>query len=539
MRRVRRAFGSATPLPAHRPDLTTVNSGNCQTRIICTVRRCPGLARNERAIAAKRRMIVKVNAFDFGYILSNIRPILWRRRGVLFASVLAASGAAFAFYSVTGARFEAYSLLRVGQGIKERIGGNNPLGDGIDLTSRMNSIAKIAATDHVVRLATIQVGPDRLFDESYATLLSRFRRAISEYIFQRSSPEATEAEGLTQSVLGGLRGAISARQEGRSDILKLSFRHANPSAVADFANELSYALVAVQGDLVQVPGADVFFQQQAKRLEEEAEKAAADLQKFSIDASIYSVADQRTLLLKRVSDVSSLIATTRGNIEDRKGQRHSIVDQLLVMRPVTQSKTVTSIVGRLGGRDDKDRSSSSQNPVGNVPGFEEQPPLLLVRVYQDAMASLLKINSDLAGSLQLEKLLEDELRRVNSQLADLSSKEAEYDRLKRVLTRASSAADLYGTRMIEEQTSVDIAKKTQLSSVRLIQSAEKPIAPLFPRVSHLVVLALFGGLAAGATIAVMLEMAMHKERLEEGRDNTLTQFARATRRGGSGVQAAQ
>jgi succinoglycan biosynthesis transport protein ExoP len=489
-------------------------------------------------------MIVKVNAFDFGYILSNILPILWRRKGVLFASVLAASLAAFAFYSVTGARFEAYTMLRVGQGIKERTGGNNPLGDGIDLTSRMDSIAKIAVTDHVVRLATIQVGPDRLFDETYATFLSRFRQAISEYIFQKSSPEATEAEGLTQSVLGGLRGAISARQEGRSDILKLSFRHPNQSAVADFANELSFALVAVQGDLVQVPGADVFFQQQAKRLEEQAEKAAADLQKFSIEASIYSVADQRILLLKRVSDVSALIATTRGNIEDRKGQRQAIVDQLMVMRPVAQSKTVTGIVGRLGGRDDKDnrdKSSSSVNAVGNVPGFEEQPPLLLVRVYQDAMASLLKINSELNGSLQLEKLLEDELRQVNSQLADLSSKEAEYDRLKRVLTRASNAADQYGTRMIEEQTSVDIAKRAQLSSVRVIQSAEKPIAPLFPRISHLVVLALFGGLAAGAAIAITLEMAklQQKERLEEGRDNTLTQFARATRRGGSGVQAAQ
>jgi uncharacterized protein involved in exopolysaccharide biosynthesis len=486
-------------------------------------------------------MIVKVNEFDFGYILANILPILWRRKGVLFASVFAMSAAAFAFYSVIGDRYEAYTLLRVGQGIKERAGGNNPLGDGIDLTSRMDSISKIAVTDHVVRLATIQVGPDRLFDESHATLFSRFRQAISEYLFQKRPPDVTESEGLTQSVLGGPRGGISARQEGRSDILKISFRHPNRTVVADFANALSHSLIAVQGDLVQVPGADVFFQQQVKRLEEEAEKAAADLQKFSIEASIYSVAEQRALLLKRASELSTQIAATRGTIHDRKGQRQSIADQLLVMRPVTQSKTVVSIVNRLGGRDDKDRNSLAHNSVGNVPGFEEQPPLLLVRVYQDAMASLLKINSDLNGSIHLEKLLEEELQNVNAQLADLSSKEAEYDRLKRVLTRASSAADQYGARMIEEQTSVDIAKRTQLSSVRLIQDAEKPTAPLFPRISHLVVLALFGGFAAGAAIAAMLEIAKlrQQKRLEEGLDDTLTEFVRATRRSGSGAQAAE
>jgi succinoglycan biosynthesis transport protein ExoP len=458
---------------------------------------------------------------------------VWRRRRVLYACIVAAAAAAFLLYSVTGERYEAYTLLRIGQGIKERAAsGNGPFGDGIDLASRMDSLAKIGQTDYVVRLAAIGVGPERLFDERQATLLSRFRRAISEYIFQRRRPETSGTEGLTQTVLGGLRGATSARQEGRSDLLRISFRHANPTVAADFANELSNAIVAMQAELVQVPGADVFFQQQAKRLEEEAEKAASDLQKFSIEASIYSVAEQRGLLLRRGSELSTQIAATRGAIEDRKGQRKSIVDQLLVMRPVTQSKTVTSIINRIGGRDDN--GSAGANAVGTEPAFNEHPPLLLIRIYQDAMASLLRINSDLNGSLNLWKLLEEELHSINAQLADLSSKEAEYDRLKRVLTRASTAAEQYGARMIEEQTSMDVAKKVQLSSVRVVQLAEKPIVPVAPHISHLVVLALFGGLAAGVGIAAMLEMAsMRQQREHEFADN-VAEFVRATERGKKG-----
>jgi uncharacterized protein involved in exopolysaccharide biosynthesis len=483
-------------------------------------------------VSAERRMTVQVNNDGYPYILANILPIVWRRRRVLYASIVAAAAGAFLFYSVVGERYEAYTLLRIGQGIKERAaGGNSPFGDGIDLPGRMDSLAKIGQTDYVVRLAAIGVGPERLFDERQATLLSRFRRTISKYILQKRPPETSGTEGLTQTVLGGLRGAISARQEGRSDLLRISFRHADPTAAADFANELSNAIVAMQAELVQVPGADVFFQQQAKRLEEEAEKAASDLQKFSIEASIYSVAEQRGLLLRRGSELSTQIAATRGAIEDRKGQRKTIVDQLLVMRPVTQSKTVTSIVNRIGGRDDK---GAGANIIGNEPTFDEHPPLLLIRIYQDAMASLLKINSDLNGALNLWKLLEEELHSVNAQLADLSSKEAEYDRLKRVLSRASTAAEQYGARMIEEQTSMDVAKKVQLSSVRVVQLAEKPIVPVAPHISHLVVLALFGGLAAGVGIAAALEMASIRRQQEHEFADNVAEFVRATERGKKG-----
>jgi capsular polysaccharide biosynthesis protein len=244
-------------------------------------------------------------------------------------------------------------------------------------------------------------------------------------------------------------------------------------------------------------------------LEQEAEKAGTDLRDFSISASIYSVADQRTLLLKRADDLGNLIASTRGSIEDRKGQKQAILDQLMILRPVYQSRTVTGVVNNLRGRDHKD----TENAVGVVQN-EEAPPLLLVKVYQDAMANLLKVNTDLNGSLRLEKHLAAELEKVNAELASLSSKEAEYDRLKRVLTRASIAADHYGSRVIEEQINQDIAKKTQLSSVRVVQLAEQSTVPVFPRAAHIFILALVAGLALGSGIAVMLELTRIRRRDE-------------------------
>jgi uncharacterized protein YqiB (DUF1249 family) len=261
-------------------------------------------------------------------------------------------------------------------------------------------------------------------------------------------------------------------------------------------------LVAAHNADVQVPGAQEFFQQQTKRLEKEAELAAAELKNFSVKASIYEVDEQRQLLLRRANELSSSIASARGHIEEKKGQRRSIAEQLLIMRPVAQSKTVTGIVNTLGGRE-----ASGSDARATVPNFEEAPPLLLVKVYQDAMADLLKINTDITGSTQMLNQLSTELDSVNKELASLASKEAEYGRLKRVFTAASEAAGRYASRMLEEQITSEVVKKTQLSSLRVVQTAVPATDPIFPRVPQLAGLAFVGGILLGFALIVGPELA--------------------------------
>jgi succinoglycan biosynthesis transport protein ExoP len=462
---------------------------------------------------------------NYAHWLTDMLPILWRRRGAIYVALVLTSAAAFIFYSTVGERYESYALLRVGQGIKDRSTGGL-LGEGPDLTIRIESLARIATTDQVIRLAASEVGFSRLLKDDEPSLTSAVREWLA-HSFLQALPEqldflkprteangtkdnANETEDNHQQLVARLRDLVSAKAEGRSDILRVSFRHPDPAIAATFLNELANALIATQGDLVQTPGADVFFRQQAKRLEQEAENAGTDLRNFSVAAAIYSVEDQRKLLLQRADALSSMIAKTRESIEDRNGQKQAILDQLVTLRPVHQSRTVTAIVSDLRGHDYK----ASENAVGTVQN-EDAPPLLLVKVYQDAMANLLKVNTDLNGSLRVEKVLVVELDKINEELASLSSKEAEHDRLKRVLARAAAAADHYGSRVIEEQINQDIAKKIQLSSVRVVQRAEKSTVPVFPRAAHLALLALVGGIALGSAFAVMLEFTQVRRREED------------------------
>jgi polysaccharide biosynthesis transport protein len=480
---------------------------------------------------------VAYNKSTYDTLLVDFFPTLRRRKSVVLLMLALAVAAALAFHFIVGQRYESYVLLRVGQGIKDRSSNNvSNLFDGVDLTARIDSVARIGMTDYVVRQAANQVGLDRFSKGDSSGLTSRIREKWTDwlqvspgwaYLFKTSAPSAAEAArepqtdgtSLSASNLAEvLRDQISARQEGRSDIMRIAFRDSDPVRAADFVNNLSNVLVANYADVTQVPGADFFFQQQTKRLEEEAEKAAAELQAFSIDASICSVADQRSLLLKRLSELASQLASVRGSIEEKKGHKQAIMDQLLLLRPVYQSKTVSGIVRNLGGRDYKPDRAITEETSTN---YGELPPLLLVKVYQDNMSALMKVNADLVGSVNLEKTIGTEIERVNAEMVSLASKEAEYDRLRRVLTRASAAAENYGSRTIEEKISSDIAKKAQLSSVRVVQNAEIPLAPVFPKTLHLAILALLGGLGSGTALALLLELAAVRS-------------ANETRRNGSG-----
>jgi len=493
--------------------------------------------------------------------------LLWGRQWIIYLCILLTSGAAFAYYAAVGERYEAYTLLRVGQGIKERSGPN--VGDGVDLQSRMESLSRIAKIDQVVQEAANDVGYDRLAPESRTTLLSQFQDAVLGYIGSAwawgkeagprsmaakesaeppSEPQAASEAGAQdvsdsrQSAILALRERVVAKQEGRSDLLRITFRHTDPRLAAAFLDALANALVAIH-NTDQVPGAQEFFQQQTKRLEEEAEVAAANLENFSVEASIYAVDEQRQLLLKRANELSTLISTTRAQIEERKGQRQAMTSQLGVLRPVAQSKTVTQMVRTIGGNgQDTRRTSESGNTAANSPRMTEQleetPPLLLVKVYQDAMAALMKVNSDLTGATALLNQLGMELESVNKELASLASKEAEYGRLKRVFTTSSAAAAHYASRMLEEQISSEVSKKTQLSNLRVVQRAVPPTAPVFPQVPHLIGLALVGGILLGFGIIIGPELAKgttHAQRshaLVVGDDEPVTLFVARQRKEG-------
>jgi polysaccharide biosynthesis transport protein len=252
-----------------------------------------------------------------------------------------------------------------------------------------------------------------------------------------------------------------------------------------------------------VPGAFQFFDVQRKQLGEEVQKAASRLESFSAAVSIYSINDQRSLLLKRADELAGSLSSTRGSVVELQGRKEALTEQLLRLKPVTQSQYVSGIVSSLGATN-VERTESGAKKSQTERSLTEAPPLLLVRVYQDTMAALFKADADFASEKNLEAHLGTELQSVNKELATLSSREAEYNRLSRDLTLAVAAAESYAKRTTEERINTSLAN-ARVSGLRIAQLASPPDSPAFPQLIIFLALGLVGGIVLASAAALLPE----------------------------------
>ena len=175
-------------------------------------------------------------------VFANAFSLIWRRQWVLYLCLVLTAGAAFLYHVRVGDRYEAYSLLRVGQGIKERSSNSNiAFGEGVDLQSRMESLARMAKIDFVIHEAAMRVGYDRLSPPAERTFMSRLREwipvSVREWVeaavgaeeVDPSSASTNEpahptdvqaAIDLHHSDILKLRDHVTAKQEGRADLLR-------------------------------------------------------------------------------------------------------------------------------------------------------------------------------------------------------------------------------------------------------------------------------------------------------------------------------
>jgi polysaccharide biosynthesis transport protein len=432
---------------------------------------------------------------------------LRRRKVVALAVFLTVIGASLSAYQLVGRRYNAEALLLVGNGVKDseslRIVDSRSI---VDPTG-INSLARIAETDDVVREAANKVGLQRLFPDldrtqsNRGTLTSTLREAAAKLGLERSLPahQTRRGDGIAISML---RRSTSVQAEGKTDLLKISFPHRDPVIAAEFVNALAEVLVAKQAELLNVPGAFQFFDVQRKQLEEEVQKAASRFESFSAAVSMYSINDQRTLLLNRADQLTQSLSSTQGSIVELQGQKEALTEQLLRLRPITQSQYVSGIVSL--GATNVERAESRAKTSQAERSFTEASPLLLIRVYQDTMDALFKVDADFAGTKNREAQLGTELQRVNKELAALSSREAEYNRLSRDLTLAVTAAESYAKRTTEERINTSLAN-ARVSGLRIAQLASPPDSPAFPQLIIFLALGLVGGIVLASAAALLPE----------------------------------
>jgi uncharacterized protein involved in exopolysaccharide biosynthesis len=413
-------------------------------------------------------------------------------------------------------KYDASALLMVG----------NEKGDhNVDTQHKnaVNSLALIADSQKVVSDAIDAVGLSRLIgretseEQSLALSWPAMRAGAIAWLADHAATLRGQANAETRStapfgLIEGSGGAIFAdRQlkravsqvsraltvhvEPNSDLVTITFRHSDAAVAAEFANAVATETINKRLSALDQPEAANFYQAQTKRFEDEVKRATDELRRFSTTTHTYSAEEQNSLLLKRTNDLAAALAATHGVIADRTGRREALTAQLVRLKPVTQSSFVSSVINDLGAK-----QTSAATIHENLPKSTE-PPILMVKVYQEALVELLRVNAELEGLTKLERDQRDQLAQLNQELSDLAGKAGEFARLQRAVEQATVNAGSYARRTVEENiaSSLNVAK---ISPVKIVQRAVAPVDPAFPRygLSLAGVLALSFAAAIGAPI---------------------------------------
>ena len=311
------------------------------------------------------------------------------------------------------------------------------------------------------------------------------RRAIALVGAERLNPDGSDpARRLLDAPLSPVdaayrtvKKALSVRTEPFTNLVEVSFQHPDPALAVAFIKALLQVFIEKHYELYSNATAVAFFLEQQRQTGDEFRHASAALTEFASSAQIFDVNEQRRLYLDRHNRIASDLAALQGTIIEKERKAAIIPSQLEQMKPINRLPQVVALT---------QSSNERRTPVLITPKestssrLASDPPLLLVRVYQDTIAELVKLNIDLAGMHAREAHQAAELKQVEADLVTISTKEAKFERLRQDVAEAKTRSEFFSRKAFEEQLTQDL-KARKLSNVQVVQQPTVPLDPVWPK----------------------------------------------------------
>jgi polysaccharide biosynthesis transport protein len=330
-------------------------------------------------------------------------------------------------------------------------------------------------SEEVIRHAIDKIGLNRLVSDPNAQVPSH----VSAW-FNRLRKRAENSEvGVLDLAYMQVADAEDARFEPNTNLIRLRLRDGDPILARDLASAIVDSFVNRYYELYSGGGAVEFFQDQQMRSAKNYADLSTKLAEFSRVNNIFDVAEQRRLLLQERTRIAGALLATQGQIGQAAEQARVIPEQLAKMKPVGRLPQVTGLTQKQ--EPDAEPRTKAQNEEDSTltRRLAQDPPILLVKVYQDTIANLVKLKIDLEGYRALEKQQQLQLKNIDTQLGILSAKEAEFDRLHLEVMQAKQGTEAYSRRTLEERLALEL-NSNMLSGVRVVQRATTPLKPVWP-----------------------------------------------------------
>ncbi len=459
---------------------------------------------------------------------------LWEQKGRVAFVLVMASALSWLGFALLAPSYEVSALIQV----NFQKPYSQPDAAGASSSSRqdeyLNTQAMIISSGAVVRSAIADVGVDNLYPDGTGPFTSVRNNVQSRG--DRLLRGAFAALGLAPAYEFHTRGlfapkALSAIEKARadrayakviaslyvhaerkSDLIRISFRHQNPELAAQFVNDLVQTFINRHIELASHNNGADFMDSEKIKFNKEFVLASAALTTFSAANDLYSADAQQEIALARRKDLQLKMAETTGKVSQREAEVGELTRQLVLLKLNTLAPQLASLARESMSNapsNHTQRMPSGNDDSGPLP--KNDPPLLLVRVYQDVAESLVKMNAELIGLRELAKQQKIMLSGLDRELMGLASKRAEFEGLKSKVDLARRSAEAFAMKAVEQRTELGLSQQ-KLVSLQLVQEAVVPSSPAFPTTFVKFIVALLVAFAGVAGLAFAPHVAALRQR---------------------------
>lgn len=316
----------------------------------------------------------------------------------------------------------------------------------------------------------------------------------------------------------------------KSNVIQVSFQHKDPRIAAKAVNLLVDFLKEKHLQVYSDPKSS-FLEQQLLTYEQSLIESQNQLKDFKQKYRVFSLEEQRTLLLKQRTDLDTVLKTAQNQVKELQNRLSSLKNQI---RTVSKDVPLYSETERYKIIDDaKTQLLTLQlREQQLLQKYNEDTPLVVnvrkeitivqgfikkqeedlkdkVRtgqniVYQDLEREIIKTQAELSSQEAKSTALQGQIAQLDIEIPNLDLRENELENLKRDMSSNERNYKTYLEKVEEARISDDLNRQ-KMANISVIQTASVPPKPIKPKKAFNIVLGIILGAVSGLGLAFFNE----------------------------------
>jgi succinoglycan biosynthesis transport protein ExoP len=325
------------------------------------------------------------------------------------------------------------------------------------------------------------------------------------------SPDPTRQPGQISQLLGGLSVSPVTSEMGESRVVNVTMRSADPALAARLANGLAQTYVAqnLDGRRQGSRDASEWLKQRMIELRHEVDASERALQQYREQKGSVSLGDQQNIVVQKLAQLSAAVTSAR----TERLAKQTLYEQLTAMKesdapldtfsPILSNPFIQGLKAELATLQRERRQLSAQ--LGEL-----HPEMIRVnsaisnaeRRLNEEMAKVVEgVQNEYRAARSNEEGLTAALEEQKREVLNLNQQSIAFGSLQR---DAASTQQLFET-VRQRVKETELSGELQSNNAKILDAAEVPRSPIWPRKQLNLLIALLGGGFVAFGLALGLE----------------------------------